>query len=202
MSSLSLSLYPCLSCADKQDAFNQTKDNHNWPYFSNCFFPPTSPCWLIVTISFPPIQMSGFLNISDTLAAARQRAAHSDESLRSLVSLSSTGFSASGQGVTSVTVGRQMADSRGSPSLDGEGLSSGEFTLWTLGGSGNKDLPVVVLYPESISLLCFGIVSGSVKFCIMPKDKCCIQVHLKKLPIEPNTFYIGVEKNWNMLILT
>jgi hypothetical protein len=73
--------------------------------------------------------MSGFLNISDTLAAARQRAAHSDESLRSLVSLSSTGFSASGQGVTSVTVGRQMADSRGSPSLDGEGLSSGEFTL-------------------------------------------------------------------------
>jgi hypothetical protein len=28
-----------------------------------------------------------------------------------------------------VTVGRQMADSRGSPSLDGEGLSSGEFTL-------------------------------------------------------------------------
>lgn len=62
--------------------------------------------------------MPGFLNLSDTLAAARQRAAHSSENLRSLLSPSPAGSSTSGRGVTFATVGHQMADSLGSSILD------------------------------------------------------------------------------------
>jgi hypothetical protein len=135
--------------------------------------------------------MSGFLNLSDTLAAARQRAARSGENLRSLLSPSPTGSSTSGRGVTFATVGRQMAGSVGYSILDGEGLSSGEFSLRTSGGSGTRDLHVFVLSPESMSQLCLGAVSGGVKFCMLSNDKCSIQAHSRKVQVEPDTVYIS-----------
>jgi hypothetical protein len=75
--------------------------------------------------------------------------------------------------------------------VDGEG-GSGEFSLRASGGLSNMwDLSVFVLQPESLTQLCLGAVSGGVKFCLLPGDKCTIAAHSKKVNVEPIHVYIN-----------
>lgn len=52
-----------------------------------------------------------------------------------------------------------------------------------------------VLFPESMSQLCLGAVSGGVKFCMLSNDKCSMQAHSRKVQVEPDTVYIRCGKN-------
>jgi hypothetical protein len=142
--------------------------------------------------------MSGLLNLSDTLAAACNHAAHSGDSLRPLLSpspvSSGTGSSSgsSTQGVTFAAVGRQMSGHSSSPGLEG-GRVSGEFFL-RAGGSGG-DLSVFVLNPECASQLCLGTVNGGIKFYTLGRDKCTFSTHSRKVNVDLNHVYILGGKN-------
>ncbi len=72
--------------------------------------------------------MSNLRNLSDTIAAARQRAAHSGDTIRSLLSPSPTGSGSVGTvsrppGITFASLGRQMAGLLTVGTSEGEGGS-------------------------------------------------------------------------------
>jgi hypothetical protein len=79
--------------------------------------------------------MSGFLNLSDTLAAARSRAARSGDTLRSLLTQSPVSATSAGsdRGDSFATLGRQMAGRGPSPAWEREGVS-GELSSLRSGG--------------------------------------------------------------------
>jgi hypothetical protein len=143
--------------------------------------------------------MSNLRNISDTIAAARQRAARSGDTIRSLLSPSPTGSGSSGSlsrptGITFASLGRQMAGLLTVGTSEGEG-GSGEFSLCVTGGGGSKDLSIFLLDPDSLSQMCLGAVNGGVKFCMLSCDECSVAAHAKKVKVEPNNVYINAGRN-------
>jgi hypothetical protein len=116
--------------------------------------------------------MSSLRNLSDTLAAARLRAARSGDTLRSLLSPSSQGTGAplyTGTGVSFTQLGLQMAGLSTAASSGGEG-GRGEFSIRAVGGTGARDLSLFVLAPDLLLQLCLGAVNGGIKFCTLPCD--------------------------------
>ncbi len=103
--------------------------------------------------------MSSLRNLSDTLAAARQRAAHSGDTIRSLLSPSPHVSGGLGTGVSFQSLGRQMAGLSTSGLTESEG-GSGEFSLRAPGGTGSKELSVFVFDSASAAQLCLGAVNG------------------------------------------
>lgn len=139
--------------------------------------------------------MSGFLNLSDTLAAARTRAARSGDTLRTLLSPSPSSQSSGGpdRTVSFTTLGRQMAGRGSSPAFEREGASGESFSVRS--GGGAKDLTVTVLSAEAMTQLCLGAVNGGIKFCMLPCDKCGFTTHGKKVKVYPDHVYILGGKN-------
>ena len=145
--------------------------------------------------------MSGLrTNLSDTLAAARLRATRSGDTIRSLLSPSSsasaggTSPGARPTGVSFTMLGRQMAGLTTAPS-SGQGEvegGSGEFSL-RVGGS--KDLSIFVLDDVSTTHLCLGAVNGGIKFCLFPSDKCSVGAHSKKVDVHLDHVYVNAGRN-------
>jgi hypothetical protein len=143
--------------------------------------------------------MSNLRNISDTIAAACQRAARSGDTIHSLLSPSPMGSGSSGTlshppGITFASLGRQMAGLSTVGTVEGEG-GSGEFSLCVTGGGGSKDLSIFLLDSESLSQMCLGAVNGGVKFCMLACDKCAVAAHSKKVKVEVHHVYINAGQN-------
>jgi hypothetical protein len=101
--------------------------------------------------------MSSFrTTFSDTLAAARQRAARSGDTVRSLLSPSASSGASTGStrpsGVTFASLGRTMAG-LSSSSSEGEG-GSGEFSSKVAGGGLVLETYLCSSYPQSRRISC------------------------------------------------
>ncbi len=62
-------------------------------------------------------------------------------------------------------------------------------------GRGTKDLSVSVLSAKAMTQMCLGAVNSGVKFCMLPCDKCGFTTHGKKVKVFPDHIYILGGKN-------
>jgi hypothetical protein len=143
--------------------------------------------------------MSNLRNLSDSIAAARLRAARSGDALHSLLSPPSVGSTSTGSGacpsgLTFASLGHQMTGLSMVPSVEGEG-GPGEFSFCAAGGGGPKELSISGLEPDTIAHLCKGTVNGGVKFCLLPSDQCTIGAHSKKVSVDGSHVYINAGCN-------